>query len=257
MLTEETKSQFTDSCCNQPPTTAYWAPRGEFQPMSAQVGGIDRRAYRVGPKDSKLGVVAVIDIHGFHPNTLRFFDTLSERGFQVSIPDWFVNGPMPDEYMGNRPKLFQWVSKNGDYRKNHLDELIKLAAKDLLAEGCTDVYLIGVCYGTFLAIRAASEADQVFKGVAGPHPSGVSANLAKDIKAPLLLLPSSEEPDMQDVVDVVLGKGFQVKSVQRRFDNMHHGFCGGRGDWDDPAQLKAGLEALTFIDSFFQEARSQ
>lgn len=46
-------------------------------------------------------------------------------------------------------------------------------------------------------------------------------------------------------------KNFAVESVHKRFENMHHGFCGGRGDWTNPEQFKAGLEAINIFADYF------
>lgn len=66
--------QITDACCNTPATKTAWVKKGAFKPLSKQVGGIERRTYRTGPTSSKLGVVSLIDIHGFHPTTVQFLD---------------------------------------------------------------------------------------------------------------------------------------------------------------------------------------
>jgi len=66
--------QVTDACCNTPATKTTWVQQGSFKPLSKHVNGIERRTYRVGPRESKKGIVALIDIHGYHPNTIYFLD---------------------------------------------------------------------------------------------------------------------------------------------------------------------------------------
>ena len=66
--------QITDACCNSPATKTAWVKKGTFKPLSKQVAGIERRTYRTGPISSKLGIVSLIDIHGFHPTTVQFLD---------------------------------------------------------------------------------------------------------------------------------------------------------------------------------------
>ncbi|KAF9430291.1 hypothetical protein BGZ76_000889 [Entomortierella beljakovae] len=249
--------QISEACCNTPATKTTWVQKGVFVPLSKQVAGVERRTYRVGPKGSKLGVVSLIDIHGFHPTTVQFLDascdlpTLAGKGFQVSAIDLFLNGPMPDEYMGDMPKLGGWIRANADYNNSHVNEMVKIAASDLTADGCTDLFIVGHCWGTHLAIRAASEEGQVFKGVAGPHPTAVSAPLVANLKCPLALFPAMDDPDMIPVIQAVLKKGFSVPSRHVRFDTMPHGFCGGRGDWTIPEQKAAADQVLDEISSFF------
>lgn len=103
---------------------------------------------------------------------------------------------MPDEYMGDMPKLRTWIQSNASYSDSHVDELVKIAAYDLKAEGCESLFIVGHCWGTHLAIRAASEPGQGFLGVAGPHPTAVSVSLVTNLKCPLALYPSVDEPDM-------------------------------------------------------------
>ncbi|KAG0269230.1 hypothetical protein BGZ95_002149 [Linnemannia exigua] len=156
--------QIIETCCNTPATKTAWVKKGAFKPLSKQVAGIERRTYRTGVVTSKLGVVALIDIHGFHPTTVQFLDSLAEKGFQVSAIDLFLNGPMPDEYMGDMAKLDDWIRTKAEYTNNHIGELVKISAQDLTADGCESLFIIGHCWGVHLAIRAASEAGQVFLG---------------------------------------------------------------------------------------------
>ncbi|KAG0243455.1 hypothetical protein BGX31_010648 [Mortierella sp. GBA43] len=243
--------QVTEACCNTPATKTAWVDKGAFKDLTKQVAGIKRRTYRVGPADSTKGVVALIDIHGFHPTTVQFLDTLADKGFQVSAIDMFPDGSMPDEYMGDMPKLRTWIQSNANYSENHVDELVRIAAHDLKAEGCESLFIVGHCWGTHLAIRAASEPDQPFLGAAGPHPTAVSVPLVGSLKCPLALYPSVDEPDMLPVIEAVQKKGFSTPSVHLRFDNMPHGFCGGRGDWTVPEQKEAAGQVLESIAKFF------
>ncbi|KAG0046500.1 hypothetical protein BGZ83_008335 [Gryganskiella cystojenkinii] len=243
--------QVTDACCNTPPTKTIWERQGAFRPLSKHVNGIERKTYRVGPRDSKMGVVALIDIHGFHPTTIQFLDTLASKGFQVSAIDLFLHGPMPDEYMGDMAKLGGWIRANAGYENNHVRELVKIAAQDLKTDGCDSLFVIGHCWGTHLAIRAASEPDSVFLGVAGPHPTAVTPMLVEELRCPLAIFPSKDEPDMLPVIAIVQQKGFSTPSVHVRFDNVDHGFCGGRGDWTVPEQNEAAGQVLQQMTDFF------
>ncbi|KAF9320292.1 hypothetical protein BG003_006682 [Podila horticola] len=247
-----TDIQITQACCNTPKTkVAPYTDKGTFKTLSKPVHGLERRTYRVGPSTSKLGVVALIDIHGFHATTTQFFDTLAEKGFQVSAIDLFPNGPMPDEYMGEMMKLGGWIRANADYNNNHVGELIKLAALDLKAEGCEYLFVIGHCWGLHLAVVAASEQGQQFLGVAGPHPTAVTVPLVHNLKVPLAIFPSLDEPDMVPVINAVNAKGFSTPSIHHRFDNMPHGWCGGRGDWTIPEQNEAAQTVLREMAEFF------
>jgi len=103
---------------------------------------------------------------------------------------------MPDEYMGDMVKLGGWIRTNAEYTNNHVRELVKIAAQDLKADGCEFLFIIGHCWGVHLAIRAASEPEQVLLGVAGLHPTAVTVPLVANLKCPLALFPSMDDPDM-------------------------------------------------------------
>ncbi|KAF9566651.1 hypothetical protein EC968_003599 [Mortierella alpina] len=225
--------QVTEACCNTPATKTTWSKKGSFRPLSRHIDGVERQTYRVGPSSSKRGV------------------TLAEKGFQVSAIDLYKNGPIPDEYMGDMPKLGAWIRGNADYKSSHIDEMVKVAAHDLQADGCDSVFAVGHCWGTHLAIRAASEPDSIFLGVAGPHPTAVTVPLVAGLKCPLAIFPSLDEPDLLPVIKAVNDKGFPVPSLHLRFDNMPHGFCGGRGDWTLPEQNEAAQLVLQRTAEFF------
>ncbi|KAF9910956.1 hypothetical protein EC991_005131 [Linnemannia zychae] len=242
-----------DACCNTPATNAQWVNKGTDKVLATQVNGEDRMTYRTGPKDSKRGIIGVYDIFGFHPTTYQFFDrlALANGGFQVSVPFMFKQKSVPASLIGDRPAILEFVAKNGDYKNSHLDDLIRAAVEDLRADGCTSFSIIGQCWGTFIAVQAASDEGSVFLAAGGPHPSAITVEAVKDIKCPLILLPSKDDADMVPIIESVKHKNFAVESFHKRYDNMHHGWCGGRGDWDNPEQLKAALEAIEIFADYF------
>ncbi|KAF9933961.1 hypothetical protein FBU30_003905 [Linnemannia zychae] len=246
----------TAACCNTPPIeNAQWNNKGETIPLSTLIAGEKRNTYLTGPKDSKRGIVAIYDIFAYHPTTYQFFDriALSHGGFQVSVPDFFPKGGIPPEYMGDSKKLMGWIGENGDYKKNHILEIVLAAVEDLRKAGCTSICAMGQCWGALMAVKAASEEGTPLLATGGPHPSFVSLETAGDLKTPLILLPSKDEADLTPVIDHNNKKGFAVESFQKRFDNMHHGWTGGRGDWSDPEQFKAGLEAVDLFGGYFSK----
>ncbi|KAF9353525.1 hypothetical protein BGX34_011520 [Mortierella sp. NVP85] len=239
------------ACCNTPPTKAHWHDKGAEVPLSTKIDGEERLTYRTGPKDSKRGIIAIYDIFGTHPTTRQFFDRIAEAngGFQLSAPLFFKNGGISDEDFRNN--VMTWIKANGDYEKNHLGEIIRAAVEDLRRDGCTTFSIFGQCWGALMAVKAASEEGTPFLATGGPHPSFVTVEAVKDVKAPLVLLPSKDEADMIPVIESVKHKNFPVESFHQRFDTMHHGWTGGRGDWEVPEQYNAGLEAVELLAGFF------
>ncbi|KAG0286804.1 hypothetical protein BGZ96_009154 [Linnemannia gamsii] len=240
-------------CCNTSPTNAEWVNKGVDKVLPTKVNGEDRLTYRTGPKESKRGIIGIYDIFGFHPTAYQFFDrlALANEGFKVSVPHMFKVVSPVEQLLGNRPALMEWVSKHGDYKNSHLDALIRAAVEDLRADGCTSFSIIGQCWGTWIAVQAASEEDSLFLAAGGPHPSMTTIETVKDVRCPLILLASKDEDDMLPVVESVKHKNFAVESFHKRFENMHHGWCGCRGDWKDPEQFKAGLEAIKLFADYF------
>ncbi|KAF9577919.1 hypothetical protein BGW38_006577 [Lunasporangiospora selenospora] len=236
------------ACCNTPPTQAQWQEQGEYKPLTT-IDGYEYKTYRTGPKDSKRGVVAIYDIFAYHPTGLQFFD--SHGGFQVTAPDFFKGNGIPDEVFGNVERLMKWIGDYADYHKNHIGTLIKAAADQLRAEGCTTVSVFGQCWGSLMSVLAVSEEDSQFLAAGGPHPSFTTIDAVKNVKAPLILLASKDEGDMAAVVDSLKSKNFPVESFHKRFNNMHHGWTGGRGAWAIPEQLEAGLEAVDLLGAYF------
>lgn len=189
---------FVGACCNTPPTGAHWHTKGEQKPLSQKIAGQERTTYRTGPKDSKRGIIAIYDIFGHQDTTYQFFDRIAEShgGFQLSAPHIFHNGAATLEMLGDIPKLMTWVGEQGDYKKNHIDEIIRVAVEDLRADGCTSFSIFGQCWGALIAVLAASEEGTPFLAAGGPHPSSFTVDLVKNIKTPLIALASKDEADL-------------------------------------------------------------
>lgn len=55
---------------------------------------------------------------------------------------------------------------------------------------------------------------------------------SRQVKVPMLIMPSGEDPDHLPVKEVLDKKPFGNKCQYRRFDDMHHGFCAARYAYD-------------------------
>ena len=64
--------------------------------------------------------------------------------------------------------------------------------------------------------------------------------LFHQVKVPVLLMPSGEDPDHLPLKEVLDKKPFGDKCQYRRFDDMHHGFCAGRYAWHACGPLAGG-----------------
>ncbi|KAF9172519.1 hypothetical protein BGX21_007719 [Mortierella sp. AD011] len=243
----------TEACCNNQPTSAEWQRKGTDKPLSTKVDGHEYLVYRTGPKDSKRGVVAIADPFGLHPTSIQLYDRISEShgGFQVAAPYVFRNGNLPESLIGDRQAMMAWIGANGDFKKNHIDQIILATVEELRADGCTTFSIFGQCWGSYISLQAASEPNQPFLSAGGPHPSLTTIETVKDVKCPLILLASKDEADLAPVIESIKHKNFPVESFQTRFDNVHHGWCGSRGDWSDPEQFEAGLKVVHLLGEYF------
>ncbi|KAF9208385.1 hypothetical protein BGZ49_008970 [Haplosporangium sp. Z 27] len=248
-----------DACCNNKPSdAAEWQRKGTDVPLSAKVEGHEYLVYRTGPKDSKRGLIAIADPLGSSPTTYQVYDRVAEShgGFQLAAPYVLRNGPLPASLLGDRAGMMEWIGANGDFKKNHIDKVILQAVEDLRADGCTTFSIFGQCWGAYVSLLAASEPNQPFLAAGGPHPSMTNIETVKDVKCPLILLASKDEADMVPVIESLKHKNFPVESFQARFDNVHHGWCGSRGDWSNPEELKAGLEVVNYLGEYFAKVAS-
>ncbi|KAF8943981.1 hypothetical protein BGZ47_004786 [Haplosporangium gracile] len=244
----------TAACCNTPAVeNAHSHLTGEFVTLSTEIAGQKRKTYLTGPKDSKRGIIAIYDIFGYHPTSQQFYDRIAELhgGFQLSAPEFFSEGGITPEHMGESGKVMAWIGQHGDYHKNHILEVALAAVEDLRKAGCTSFSLIGQCWGVLMAVKIVSEENTPFSSAGGVHPSFISLETTKDVKTPLILLPSKDEDDLVPVIEHLNAKGFPVESFHQRFDNMPHGWTGGRGDWTDPEKSKASLQAADLLGAFY------
>jgi len=84
------------------------------------------------------------------------------------------------------------------------------------------------------------------------HPSLFSVDDAAGIVCPILTLPSKDEApllDLKEALEAIPEIGQHC--VWQRFDDMHHGWCGARGDWTVPEQARRATEAIELTKTFF------
>ncbi|KAG0307942.1 hypothetical protein BGZ98_009400 [Dissophora globulifera] len=250
-----TQPQLIDKCCNTPATDAVWKSLGADKVLATQVHGEDRTVYRTGPKDSKIGIIGVHDIFGYHPTTHQFYDRLATAhgGFQVSVPYFFKDRTISEEFVSNRPALMAWLAVNGSYKDSHFDEFILAAVEDLKADGCEVFVIYGQCWGTFIAMQAVGDEKMPFLAAGGPHPSALSQELIEKVPCPIILLPAKEDMDMLPLMEIMKEKNLKVDSFHHRFENVHHGWTGARGDWTNPEQLKAAEQAIHMLAEFTEK----
>lgn len=125
----------------------------------------------------------------------------TQDGFQLAAPHIFPKGgTLPESLLGDLPSILTWIKENGDFKKNHIHDVILAAVEDLRADGCTTFSIFGQCWGAYVAVQAASQPESVFLAAGGPHPSFMTIENVKDVNCPLILLASKDEADMVSIL---------------------------------------------------------
>ncbi|CAN0103252.1 unnamed protein product [Scytosiphon promiscuus] len=177
-------------------------------------------------------------------------------GFNVAMPDfckgkeWLVENFPPED----KSELGAWFSTTGKWETSIRPTFLAAVAHMKEHKGAEVVGVTGFCWGGMIAMKAASlgaDAEGGVKAGGNVHPAMLSAELAEDVKVPMLIMPSGEDPDHLPVKEVLDKKPFGDKCQYRRFDDMHHGFCAARGDWNIPEQATRASEAIDTFVKFF------
>ncbi|KAI8063199.1 Alpha/Beta hydrolase protein [Gongronella butleri] len=243
----------TKACCTLKPVESDYEPVGEIIHLG------DLPAYVVGPKDSKKSVIVLYDIFGFHVNTKQFCDVLAkERDYRVIMPDFFRGDYFPEENIPDKDsiftnainfgKLIYYFLKHATYGKTR-PGLVR-AQKWLQEQGVESAGIVGFCWGAKMAIQYSGEEDFIV-GSSLIHPSMLNQSDFAKAKAPILLIPTKDEPDLLPLFKKLESKPFADKCKHIRYDDMHHGFCAARGNWADEENKKRATEAIQETINFF------
>ncbi|KAI9278202.1 Alpha/Beta hydrolase protein [Phascolomyces articulosus] len=183
------------ACCTIPPVASNYEPVGTLETIKSDTVP-EMSVYVVGPKDTKKAVIVFYDIMGFHNNTKQFCDILAKYcGYKVLLPDFFRGSSWDPSRMTPEdiPKLMAWIGEIGTIQKIRPD--VDLLREWLEKQGVIQAGLVGFCWGAKVAIQVTDEGS-FFGGAALIHPSMVDIKDAEAATAPVLALPTKDEPDM-------------------------------------------------------------
>jgi len=232
---------FCDACVTIPPVSAVYTPKGTIE----KLGDFDM--YVTGPKDSKIAYISIYDIFGLKANVMQFADKLADTGVRVVMPDFFRGKPW-EKIPLDRSELMSWIMVHGTWDIVNKD--LKLVIEYLKSHGAHKFAAYGFCWGGKMSLLSTKE---LVSAAALIHPAPASAEDAKDVNAPVLIIPTKDDGDYLPFMEAIKKKPFGAKCYHERFDDMHHGFAAARGDWSNPQQAKRVLEAITMIANFFKE----
>ncbi|KAF7725570.1 hypothetical protein EC973_009525 [Apophysomyces ossiformis] len=235
---------YSKACCTIPPVASSYEAKGTIEHYG------DLPVYTVGAKDAKKAIVVIYDIFGFHSNTKQFCDILANHGgYKVVLPDFF-RGDGWDFSRGGMPEIKAWLDDIGTFAV--IFPQLERVREALQAQGVTTAGIAGFCWGAKIAVQATG-AGTFYNAGALIHPSLLDVEDAKNAKAPILALPTKDEPDMTEYMNILYAKEFGSKCKHVRFDDMAHGFCGGRADWESELNKKRVTEAIQLTADFFAE----
>ncbi|KAI7857440.1 Alpha/Beta hydrolase protein [Circinella umbellata] len=181
------------SCCTIAPVDSTYQPVGTVE----NVGIHELPTYIVGPKDAKKAIVVLYDIFGFHNNTKQFCDVLANNcGYKVVMPDFFRGEPYKPEWMGDMDRLMAWIQKVGSLKV--IQPQVEVVRQWLQEQGVVQGGLVGFCWGAKISVQLTA-LDSFFGGASLIHPSFVDVKDAENAGAPILALPSQNEPDRLNI----------------------------------------------------------
>ncbi|ORE08198.1 alpha/beta-hydrolase [Rhizopus microsporus var. microsporus] len=181
---------YSKACCSIPPVVSDYSPVGAMENLG------DLPLYTVGPKDAKKAVLVIYDIFALKNNTKQFCDILAKQcGWRVVMPDFF-RGEDAARFFDNgfdREGLVAWIGQKGTIETIEPD--IQRVQDYLKEQGADAATLVGFCWGAKIAIQITAKLP-FFVGVSMLHPSFVDPKDAETANAPILAIPSKDEPDM-------------------------------------------------------------
>jgi dienelactone hydrolase len=233
----------SNCCCPTdilPVSTTYYKPQYDQIYVAGSGSGVTR------------GLVFIPDIFGPHPNAYQVADRLANRGFLVVMPDFFhgthwtletfppVNGFDSPEWTGFLAKLTY----------ENMKPIVQKGIDILRSLGATSIASVGFCWGGGIAIQALT--DGLVIAAASPHPSFLTTDIMSKIQGPVCILPTRDDGELLDMKEAAESTGHKV--VYQYFDDVHHGFCSARANFEDELNRTRANQALDIMTKFFDEA---
>ncbi|KAJ9212689.1 hypothetical protein DTO166G4_5760 [Paecilomyces variotii] len=250
-------SNISKACCSIPPVvTKGYSPKGEYK----TIAGL--KTYVTGPESASKAILVIYDIFGFFEQTLQGADILAnsdaEKKYRVFIPDFFEGSPAdiswyPPQTEEHKQKLGEFFSTKAAPPKtlSKIPEVVAEANKLAPSSGKFESWgILGFCWGGKITSLAAGKDEKLFKAAAQAHPAMVDPNDAKQVKVPMALLASKDEP----VDDVKAYKeNLTVPKLVDTFPTQIHGWMAARSNLQDPEVVKEYERGYKTVLSFFHE----
>jgi len=125
-----------------------------------------------------------------------------------------------------------------------------LVLEEYKSQNVTEFGIFGFCFGGKITAHALGEYATDIKVGAQFHPPGAAIDDAVLIKRPVILLPGANDPPMVDyctIVNIFVGQG---SCVYNHFEDVNHGYAGGRADWTNATIRGRSEEAVGMFEQF-------
>lgn len=231
-------------CCENPPTLSSSSGGGSVD----EIGGL--KAYVTGSSDSKQAILLISDIYGYEaPNLRKLADKVAANGYYVVVPDFFYGDPYAPEN-AERP-LPVWIKSHGTDKGF---EDAKPVVSALKSKGITSIGAAGFCWGAKVVVELA-KSDYIQAAVL-LHPSLVSVDDMKEIKAPIAILGAETDkispPELLKQFEEVLSTRPEIKGNVKIFPGTVHGWT-VRYKIEDEKAVKDAEEAHQNMLDWFAE----
>lgn len=84
----------------------------------------------------------------------------------------------------------------------------------------------------------------------------MDAALLERVTCPVALLPSRDEAPEDELIKVLRAKPNGDRSVVKRFEDMPHGWCTARGDFNNALNAQRATEALELVTGLLRSCCS-
>ncbi|CUA72478.1 putative AIM2 family protein C30D10,14 [Schizosaccharomyces pombe 972h-] [Rhizoctonia solani] len=227
------------ACCTIPTVVPkeQYKEKGEYKPY-----GSFKKVYSVGNPKSGKTIIGVYDIFGYWPQTLQGADILAETLDALVIYPDFLDG-QPWDHTDFPPKSDQSKKKFQEFlagvasvteRVKNVGEL----ADQLRADGAKFVGTVGFCWGAKVVTVAGGTGKT--DAVVAIHPAFLDVKDAENLKVPIGLFPSKDEPldEYEKIIKSISTKPFASKNAYKVYPDMPHGWAAARADLEDPQNKK-------------------
>jgi len=231
-------------------TPDTYTPEGEI----IDIEGLT--VYEGANKTSENLLIIVHDIYGFDSstNTMQFADKINQNGFRVAFPDYFY-AMKADETL---PKTHsqEWIKNNMKNRQQPTWEgSVRADTEKVIshykAQGITKFGIFGFCWGGKIALRASTDLGEDLLGAGQIHPSSVVESDSEVAMTPNILLPASNDAQMENYCETIKGRIGLDACFHQRFTDVNHGFSGQSGNWSDPLIKQRAEEVVQILSTRF------